>query len=658
MRQIAESKIINGQAHAGPARTAKRIAIQNLVPDRTGISAKMSPWHVLPAIAIRFAASTIDTMIAESPTSEIAQPAPVLRLLVELPSWTQVFFGNLRDLISPPNIPQLELQSAPAAFWPDVFVKRGIPWRRFLDSGAVHLVATALLIGFSRLFAMHPQAVLRPTFDRSQVVYYPAAEYLPPLDTRRTHPASRSKADPEFSKQPIISLPREADNHSQTIVAPPSLKLKRDVPLPNIVAWSDQASKPRLAIPAVPLTPAAEITRIVPPAPSIVAPPPDATQLAHRRDQSALQTAVVPPPSDVRSSPALSYQSPQPSVIAPPPSVEAAARPLGDLNIRRSSVIAPAPQLAVREQRALPGGRTSAMAPQVVAPPPSLAASGSSGESFGSRGRIVALNLHPAVGAPPNPPPGNRRGTFSATPEGRPGASGTPGSPAASATGSSGPIGDSKETGIGSKGKSASDLPAGLYVGNAVTKTAPVAGDPAAKATPPNPNLTASVNPPRVTSAPATATGGAKLSEAEKEVFGNRRFYSLTLNMPNLNSAGGSWVVHFAELDHDSNNRHDANSPPADLSQPAATRKVDPAYPLQLMRENVAGTVILYAVIHADGSVGSVRVLRGVDDRLDKFATEAVAQWKFQPATKNGAPVDVEATFIIPFRPPRTKSNF
>ena len=85
----------------------------------------------------------------------------------------------------------------------------------------------------------------------------------------------------------------------------------------------------------------------------------------------------------------------------------------------------------------------------------------------------------------------------------------------------------------------------------------------------------------------------------------------------------------------------------------AATRKVDPAYPLQLMRENVSGTVILYAIIHADGTVGNVRVLRGVDDRLDQFASQAIAQWQFQPAMKNGTPVDVEATFQIPFPPTR-----
>jgi len=69
----------------------------------------------------------------------------------------------------------------------------------------------------------------------------------------------------------------------------------------------------------------------------------------------------------------------------------------------------------------------------------------------------------------------------------------------------------------------------------------------------------------------------------------------------------------------------------------------------------VAGTVILYAVIRADGTVGNVRVLRGVDERLDRFAVQAVEQWRFQPAAKNGVPIDVEATFKIPFRPPGTE---
>jgi TonB family protein len=71
------------------------------------------------------------------------------------------------------------------------------------------------------------------------------------------------------------------------------------------------------------------------------------------------------------------------------------------------------------------------------------------------------------------------------------------------------------------------------------------------------------------------------------------------------------------------------------------------------MRENVEGTVTLYAVIHSDGTVGSIRVLNGVDSRLDQFASQALSQWQFHPATKNGAAVDVEATFQIPFHPQR-----
>ena len=168
---------------------------------------------------------------------------------------------------------------------------------------------------------------------------------------------------------------------------------------------------------------------------------------------------------------------------------------------------------------------------------------------------------------------------------------------------------------------------------------------------------------PRASAIARTAQpdNAAKLSEPERAVFGNRKFYSLTLNMPNLNSAGGSWIVRFTELDRLSNpqssNPHDSK-PTGDLSQPEAIRKVDPGYPLQLMKENVAGTVILYAVIHSDGTVGNVRVLRGVDDRLDDLAKEAVAKWQFQPATKNGSPVEVEATFKIPFHPPRVGTNF
>lgn len=266
---------------------------------------------------------------------------------------------------------------------------------------------------------------------------------------------------------------------------------------------------------------------------------------------------------------------------------------------------------------------------------------------------MIALSLHPAVGAPPDPPAGNRRGSFAATPEGHAGASGSPGS-VTNANARS----DGNGTGSGFNGKTASDeLPAGLYVGHAPAPTAPVAGDPPSSH-PVNRNL---VNPsllagsrafrPTATQSSSAQSSAAPLTDAERVVFGGRRFYSATITSPNLNSARGSWVVRFAEKNASAANAPAANQSANDLTQPYPTREVDPAYPLELMRENVHGAVILYAVIHANGSVGDIRVLTSVDPRLDRFAAQALAQWQFRPATKNGVPVDVDATFQIPFHP-------
>jgi TonB family protein len=577
------------------------------------------------------------------------------RLSVELPSRAAVFFGNARDFIFPARLPDLELLSAPAPFWPDVFVERRLPWFSFLESGAYHIVAITILIAAVHFFGLHSPAMARAHFEHAQVVYYARTEYLPPLDTRTAAAREPEKTDPVYAPQAIISVPAEADNRTQTIVTPPSIKLKHDVAMPNIIAWSKTPAQPQLLIPPVPLTPVAEITRVAPALERrVVTPPPDASELARRRDQPELPTSVVAPPPDMRaSSSAAVFNAPQPAVVAPPPTVNPGVRTLGELNIGPSAVIAPAPQLPLEAQRAAAGGSLSArvrMAPRVVPPPPTLAGagSGSAGAGFGSVGRVIALSLHPAVGALTAVPNGNRRGTFAAGPRGRAAASGAPGSSPGTAVGNGASSGAGNGSGAGHT--RAGDLPVGLYAGHVDGRTSAVAGSNSAPEGAATPAGSASAPPPRVSSVPvkaATLGSTAKLSDAERGVFGDRKFYSVTLNMPNLNSAGGSWVIRFAELNADD------NSAKAALSQPNPTRKVDPGYPSQLMKENVSGTVILYAIIRADGTVGNVRVLRGVDDRLDRYARQAVSQWRFDPATKNGLPVDVEATFKIPFRPPR-----
>ena len=83
------------------------------------------------------------------------------------------------------------------------------------------------------------------------------------------------------------------------------------------------------------------------------------------------------------------------------------------------------------------------------------------------------------------------------------------------------------------------------------------------------------------------------------------------------------------------------------------TTKVDPAYPSELMRNGIEGTVVLYAIIHKDGTVGDVRVLRSLQGRLDENARLALTRWKFRPGTKNGEAVDLEAIVQIPFKAAR-----
>jgi TonB family protein len=123
----------------------------------------------------------------------------------------------------------------------------------------------------------------------------------------------------------------------------------------------------------------------------------------------------------------------------------------------------------------------------------------------------------------------------------------------------------------------------------------------------------------------------------------------MNVNMPNLNSSTGSWILNFSEL------RKNPDAPritSSDLSGPAPVKKVDPKYPPTLISDHVEGEVVLYAVIRGDGSVDSIQVVHGIDEQLDENAMQALGQWKFRPAARQGTPVELEAIVHIPFRAP------
>jgi len=78
--------------------------------------------------------------------------------------------------------------------------------------------------------------------------------------------------------------------------------------------------------------------------------------------------------------------------------------------------------------------------------------------------------------------------------------------------------------------------------------------------------------------------------------------------------------------------------------------KSDPAYPGELIRDGIQGTVILTAIIRADGSVSDITVVKSLDPRLDQNAVQALSRWLFRPALKDGQAIDLEAVITVPFR--------
>jgi TonB family protein len=150
-------------------------------------------------------------------------------------------------------------------------------------------------------------------------------------------------------------------------------------------------------------------------------------------------------------------------------------------------------------------------------------------------------------------------------------------------------------------------------------------------------------------SAPAEKTPGAvKVSSAPDPRFTGRDVYMMAIQMPNLTSYSGSWLMWYAD-------RTAREVGLAPVAPPVAHRKVDPKYIAAAAAEHVEGKVQLACVIAKDGSVSHVELVRGLDDRLNQSAEDALSKWEFDPATRHGVPVEVDVLVEIPFRLEHTK---
>jgi len=558
------------------------------------------------------------TAAAPAPAPVRKRPIPPPKLLV---SWTPFwpdFINTVRDFLLRRDGPQVRSSSAPGA-WPDVLVQRPMPWKELAQSGVLHVCAAIFIFLTGHLWLGRTRVDLEDPLSHHTISYYKTEDFLPAFKTEapKASPRTQSKHDPAPAPQEIISVPSDADNSEQTIVNVEHPQIMRNnVPLPNLVV---SAPAPKFAAEA----------------PKLIAP-----EIAFK----PVAPNIQPAPRELK-----------PEAV-PQEAQEIASQRPGEIAIADNT---PAPEIAklrLPAQTSVPVAE--AAKPELAPQPPTI----NNNARSAAAAQLLALNARPA---PPSTeiaiPDGSRKGAFATSPLGRLGAAGTPGvTPDVQlAREISNGSGNRQLIGTSDSGPSPTNsMPAGISVTNphaeqlasALAGPAPIVQ--VQRAAPPMPRIVAdapsalrqsmmAAASPNIPGTGPRERGTSEDRRAVDPVFGTKHVYSMEINLPNLNSRGGSWVIRFAEMGRP--------SVAGELSTPVAMTKVDPAYPSSLQHDGIQGTVVLYAIIHADGSVGDIRILHGLHEQLDANAVKALSRWKFRPATKAGAPVDLEAVVQIPF---------
>jgi TonB family protein len=85
------------------------------------------------------------------------------------------------------------------------------------------------------------------------------------------------------------------------------------------------------------------------------------------------------------------------------------------------------------------------------------------------------------------------------------------------------------------------------------------------------------------------------------------------------------------------------------VSPPHITDQHEPEYSESARAARYQGTVVLMLVVNKEGAPTSLRVSQPMGCGLDEKAVQAVKNWKFAPAEKDGVPVDVDIAVQVDF---------
>jgi TonB family protein len=462
------------------------------------------------------------------------------------------------------------------------------------------------------------EQVIRP--HEHQLVWYSFRQKLPEV----TPPESRSSLPPgaEFTSpdQTIISNPKHGERGAQMIWRPvPQIKPQPQVASPNILAFRLPLIAPpppqRLFAPPVP-----EVPKLAQPAPQLPEPPKIQAK-ADSKQNPALAASLsenrpkrpefVPPVSKPQR------REPAPGLPEAPglrTTLRADHVPMLAENLAAALANKPKARTFVPPPAAGQGALSGAAAVPALVEAPLADVTGMPSANV----NVAVVGLNPATKLSGPLPDTSRDAKFSL-----------------------GPNADGSEGGAGAASGPALSVP-GLLVRNGVPHgTAPS-----------NPLLIARVAPTSrqmlEAAAKAAGAGAADPPSAELHLapppdpeFNGRDVYSLAVQMPNISSYIGSWIMWFAE--------REPGGPRRELRPPVPVHKVDPKYLPAAISERVEGKVVLTGVLQTDGRVRELRILKGVDPRLDLSAARALRKWEFEPAQRNGVPVEVDMVAEIPF---------
>ena len=541
------------------------------------------------------------TAVAPAPVRLPAGRAPQLN--IAWGSFHQGIGSSLGVLLRKSTVPR---NFSIEGFFKYCWIESKVPRRAVIAAALWHIVF--FVLPYPRLPS---RAHHNPSFDNVELSWSGPINDLPLLEMKAPKPEPSPRAEPEkppvpegadaFHPRQYISTDPVHPNHPrQTLItsAAPPAPPKILPNLPNMVEIQDMPG---------PARPRLEISQ-------------EALEKLHPKQRRVAAVTNAPPP-DV---------------------------PVFDDKLGAMATIA-TPNGPKRPDLELNGGAQPLIASKAqagnAAPPPDFGATELAGAN-GNPSTLVALSAAPAPPAPVAPPPGNLAARVSISPEGN-----KPGVPGGAPKAAPGAVGGAGTSG-GATGNGNNAVDVSIRGGNPPANKGMSGLGEGAKISAPTPHTLITRPEPHADEPARTAPPNfAALPPGAKPelIFASKRIYKMQIDMPNLNSATGSWVLSFTELLSNSDEPHLASS---DLSGPSPVRKVDPKYPPTLINEHVEGEVVLYAVIRRDGSVDSIQLVRGLDEELDKNAMNALGQWKFRPATRHGEPVELEAIVHIPFHAP------